>query len=255
MTSILSMLPKEFLGFWRAKLAAELAVDSLDFISRMAEADREGAVKYLSGAAGRYTKARASIGSEAHDLFERMIRGEDVGRQRSDLEPYRLHFAEFLATVQPELAGAEDIAWSDTHQYAGSFDVMMWVWLRQDDFGTLHVDRVNGVRTLIMGDWKTSKATYPDVALQLSAYEHADKIIHADGTESPMPEFGGSAVLHITADQWSFKPVRTDDAVFRVFLALREVFDWDRDLSKDVIGRPLASGGGGIVTGTQRRGK
>jgi len=255
-TSVIGMLPKEFLGFWRAKLAAELAVDSLDFIKDMADrGGREAAVDYLKGAAGRYTKARAGIGSEAHDIFERMIRGEHVGRQRSDLEPYRLNFQEFMDVVQPELAGAEDIAWSDTHGYAGSYDAMAWIWLALDANGTLRVDRENGTRTLVMCDWKTGANTYPDVALQLSAYENADRIIHADGTESPMPEFGGSAVLHITADQWTFKPINTGPEVFAVFLALRKVFEWDRNISKDVIGRPLAGSSDKLTTGTQRRGR
>jgi hypothetical protein len=33
------------------------------------------------------------------------------------------------------------------------------------------------------------------------------------------------------------------------------VFGWVREDSKDVIGKPLAKSAGGMVTGTQRRGK
>jgi hypothetical protein len=62
-------------------------------------------------------------------------------------------------------------------------------------------------------------------------------------------------VLHITPEQWVFKPVSTTDAVFDVFLALRTIFDWDREGSKEVFGRALARSTRGMVTGTQRRGK
>lgn len=260
-TSINGMLPKPFLAFWNAKMVAELAVDSLPFVEQMAQRDRQGAVDYLKGAARRYTKIRSDVGSAAHDLFERMIRGEGdytlrnarghfVVRVHPDMEPYRRGFAEFLDAVNPELVRAEDIAWSDTHEYAGSFDAILRVWV--DEFGNITPDR-SGTPVLLIVDWKTSKATYPEVALQMSAYANADKLIDANGDDVPMPEFDGAAVLHITPDEWAFKPVRIDREVFEIFLALRQVFDWDRTLSKEVLGKPLARSGGSLVTGTQRR--
>ncbi|MFF2406706.1 hypothetical protein [Streptomyces sp. NPDC058092] len=250
-TSVVGMLPKPFLTFWAAKMTAELAVDSIDFVSRMAEQDRDGAVDYLKGASRRYTKVRADVGSEAHDLFERMIRGERVAFVAPDLEPYRKHFAEFLEAVNPELVRAEDVAWSDAHEYAGSFDAILRVWLDED--GKPTPDR-SGTPHLLIVDWKTSKSTYPDVALQMSAYAHADRIIDAEGNEFAMPDLDGAAVLHITPDQWAFKPVRIDRDVFEVFLTLRRVFTWDRETSKTVIGRAIAKSTK-IVTGTQRRAK
>ncbi|MCX5153711.1 hypothetical protein OG914_06760 [Streptomyces sp. NBC_00291] len=247
------MLPKPFLAFWNARMVAELAVDSLPFVAQMAERDRQGAVDYLKGAARRYTQARANLGSDAHDLFERMIRGQHVGRVHPDLIPYRDNFADFLAVVNPELVRAEDVAWSDTHGYAGSFDAILHVWL--DEEGKPTADR-SGERHTLIADWKTSKATYPDVALQMSAYAHADRLISPDGTSEPMPDFDGAAVLHITDETWAFKPVRIDRAdVFATFLRLREIFTWDRDTSKTVIGRAIAQATDQLVTGTQRRAK
>ncbi|MFJ8386232.1 hypothetical protein ACIQ9Q_17240 [Streptomyces sp. NPDC094438] len=251
-TSVISMLPKPFLMYWAAKMTAELAVDSLAFVEQMAERDRAGAIDYLKGASRRYTKVRADVGSQAHDLFERMIRGEAIGKVHPDLKPYRKHFADFLDAVNPRLERAEDVAWSDTHEYAGSFDAVLTVWL--DDDGKPTPDR-SGTPHLLMVDWKTSKDTYPDVALQMSAYAHADRIIAPDGSSEPMPEFDGAAVLHITPDAWAFKPVRVDGDVFAFFLALRSVFTWDRQVSKEVIGRAIAKSEGQLTTGTQRRAK
>lgn len=248
-TSVVGMLPKPFLAFWQAKMVAELAVDSIEFIEQMAARDRDGAVTYLKGAANRYTKARSKVGSDAHDLFERMIRGQAIGRIHPDLIPYQRHFAMFLDAVQPELVRAEDVAWSDTHRYAGSFDAVLR--LRLDENGR---PDLQGEPALVMTDWKTSKATYPDVALQMSAYAHADFMIDPAGNRTPMPEFDGACVLHITNETWAFKPVRIDEAdVFAHFLSLRRTFDWVDRVSKTVLGDPIASLGT-LVTGTQRRG-
>lgn len=248
-TSIVGMLPKPFLVWWAARMAAETAVENLAAVTAIAKSDPTGAIDYLKNAHARYTKARAKVGSEAHDLFERMIRGEAIGRVHPDLEPYRVLFAEFLDVVRPVLVRAEDIAWSDTFEYAGSFDAILRVQLGVDG----KPDHVNGEWHTLIVDWKTSKSTYPDVALQMSAYAHADKIIAPDGTAEDMPEFDGAAVLHITPDAWEFLPVRIEGEVFEVFLTLRKVFKWDRDLSKRVIGRAIASGVRRLVTGTQRR--
>lgn len=239
-TSIVAMLPKPFLVYWAAKMAAEFATDNFEPIHAIVANDRQAAIDMIKGAHTRYTKSRSNLGTAAHDMFERLIRGEQVRRVGMDLEPYRRHFCEFLDACQPELISAEDVMWSDTHNYAGSSDAI------------LRVEDADGTPVIVMADWKTSKDTYPDVALQLSAYGHADRIINADGTSTPMPVIEAGAVLHVTAERWALKPVKIDAEVFDYFLALRRVFDWDREISKTVIGKPIASGGS-LVTGTERR--
>lgn len=251
-TSILDTLSKPSLPNWYARRTAELAVDSLGFVGEMADrGGREAAVQYLAGAARRYTRDRADIGSEAHDMFERMIRGQRVGYVSRDMEPFKRHFGEFLDTVQPELVRAEEVAWSDRHAYAGSFDATLR--LRLDDRGR---PDPQGDSALVIADWKTGRNIYPTVALQMSAYAHADVVVAPDGQRAPMPVYDGACVLHITADGWDFMPVRIDsEDVFSTFLHLRAVFDWEREISKTVIGDSIAGGDAGFVTGTQRRGK
>lgn len=255
-TSIISMAPKPWLAAWEARLAAERAVDNIDLVKAMAErTSRAAAVAFVKSAASEYNKSRRDLGSEVHDFFERIMRGEAVGKQRFDLEPYRVNFLEFLEVAQPEHVDAENIAWSDTYGYAGSFDESMILKISADETGKLFLDPAGGVPTLTLGDWKTGKKTYPEVALQLSAYEHADKVIRPDGTTYIIPVFGAAAVLHVTDTGWELKPVRTDQPVFDVFLALKTLFEWDRNLSKEVLGRPWASSEKGLITGTQRRGR
>lgn len=264
-TSVISMLPKQdFLAPWQAGMAADLAIDSFDYLKDMASRDRAGARRYIAGAARRYTEVRSKLGSRAHDIFERLMNGEEVSYVHPDIVNHVQHFREFLAAVNPELVRAEDVAWSYTHEYAGSFDAILRIWvkvdaagqpvLRKDGTFIITPDR-SGTPILVMVDYKTSKSTYSDVALQLAAYRFADVIIDPDGSETPMMKLDGAAVLHITDEQWAFKGVRADQAVFAAFLTLRKVFDWVRTDSKDVIGKALAASAGPMVTGTQRRGK
>lgn len=248
-TSIIDMAPKGFLPYWYAKMAAECALRDHDFIGSMIERDDEvAAVNHIKGAAQRYTNSRAKVGSEFHDLAERMIRGEHVARVKPDLEPYRRHFAAFLDAVQPELVSAEDVVWSDTHSYAGSSDAILDVKLNDD----LNPDPRGNALTL-MCDWKTSKDLHETVALQLAAYANADRLIGADGVSQPMPEIHGGAALHITPAGYEFRIIDISEAVFGAFLALRRVFTWEREDSRNVIGRAIASSSDQIITGTQRR--
>lgn len=252
-TSIISMLPKPFLQRWSANMAAELAVDSLGYLQDMAARDPEGAKRYIADASYRYTKARASLGSKAHDAFERLMSGEELDFVHPDIEPHVTYFREFLSAVNPELVRAEDVAWSYKHEYAGSFDAILRIWVRQTDKGVEVTPDRSGTPILVIVDYKTSKSTYPDVALQLAAYRHADVIIDPDGNETPMPEIHSAAVLHITEEGWSFKGVRADREVLDYFLTLKRVFAWDREVSRTVLGRALAGRQTRMTTGTQRR--
>lgn len=254
-TSIKDMVAKPYLTGWAAGMSADLALDSFEFLQDMAGRDKAGARQYIAGAARRYTNLRSDIGTRAHTQFELMARGlplTDDG-YHPDMTVYVAHYREFLQQVNPEFIRHEDVAWSDTHQYAGSFDVIMRIWA-DESTGKITPDR-SGTPQLLMADYKTSKSAYPDVALQLSAYAHADCIIDTEGARHPMPEFDGGAVLWITPGKWEFKPVRIDQEVFDHFLHLRETFRWDRVTSKTVLGKPVAGSAAKFVSGSERRAK
>jgi hypothetical protein len=223
-TSVVGMLPKDFLTFWAAKESAEAAVNNWDIVSKLCERDPQGAIDYLKSAHRRKTKAASDLGSTAHDYFERLARGDSVPLRQvhADVKPHVQYFKEFLDEVQPEFLHLEETVWSDSHLYAGSFDA---------------IARVDG--EVVVLDWKTSKAVYDSVALQLSAYRYADRIILAETGESiDVPEMTGGAVLHVRPEGWSFVPVACDD--------------WEREGKKGVVGRAIAKGGE-TETGTQRR--
>ena len=141
-TSVLNNLPKPFLAFWRAKVVAESAFDGFgalaDFVRR---GDRDAATDWLKRAPGRSTGNSAQIGTDVHDLCERIARGEDIGPIHPDLQPYIDGFNSFIEEFSPEFLFLEETVWSEKHGYAGSFDA---------------IAVIDG-KTLII-DWKTTKS-------------------------------------------------------------------------------------------------
>lgn len=237
-TSVVGMLPKEFLRYWAAKMVAEEAVADPGTLVNMVLRDPSAAVDHLKKAPDRTTRKAADIGTAAHDLFEKLARNESVGRVHPDLEPFVRHFSDFLDVAQPEYHFMEETVWSDKHGYAGSFDA----------FATIRGERV----------WIDNKTTrsgiHEEVGIQLAAYRFADSIIRADGGRVPMPEADGGAVLHIRPEGWKLVPVRCDEAMFDVFLHLREVFRYEKEIKGTIVGREIFSGPAeGFESGPKRR--
>jgi hypothetical protein len=223
-TSVVDMLPKQFLKFWAAKLVAETAVDNVGtVVQMMLDGGRDGAIDWLKRAPMRNTGAAADIGSEAHEVFEKMARGHNVGRVHPDMAPFRDHYAEFLDKFQPEFLYLEETVWSDTHGYAGSFDA---------------IAKIEG-EVVVLDNKTTRSGVHAEVALQLSAYRYADYILGETGDQLPMPNIEGGAVVHVRPEGWQLVPVRCDEDIHRYFTSLIPVFEWDKEVSKTVLGKPI----------------
>lgn len=226
-TSVVGMLPKGFLGPWNAKLVAETAVENLGEVVGIAMRDRQAAIDFLKGAPRRFTSKAADVGTDAHDIFEKMAGGASPGRLHPELKVYADHFGEFLDEFQPEFLHLEQTVWSDTHSYAGSFDAVM---------------KIGG--EVVGADWKTTRSgVHAEVAIQLSAYRYADYILNPEGGEDlEIPAWDGGAVLHVRPEGWKLVPVKCDEEIFEYFLKLRAIFDWDKDVRGTVIGDPINTG-------------
>lgn len=226
-TSILNMLPKGFLKFWASKSAAQYAVDNLGAVVSLAMNDPSAAVDLIKRAPDRDTAQAAEAGTDVHDLFERMARGETLGRVHPQLQPYVEIFRGFEQQFKPEFLFLEETIWSETHGYAGSFD-----WLARV------TDPATGEQMTALGDWKTTRSgVHEEVALQITAYAKADYIIRPDGGKVPIPQIDGGLVVHARPEGGQVVPARIGDDLFDVFLALRQVWEYDREGKKTVLGR------------------
>jgi hypothetical protein len=85
-------------------------------------------------------------------------------------------------------------------------------------------------------DWKTTRSgIHAEVGIQLAAYRYSDNIIRQDGTRVPTPEADGGMVVHVRPEGLKLVEVQADEECFEVFKALRQVFDYDKGLSKQIV--------------------
>jgi len=225
-TSILNMLPKEFLKFWAAKMSAEFAVDMTpEWIGLVMKGERQAAVDIIKKAHMRNTGNAADMGTAAHDVFEKMSRDQKVGRVSPGLKPFVTHYQRFLDKFQPEFLHLEETVWQRSVGYAGSFDA---------------IAIIEG-ETVILDNKTTRSGVHDEVCLQLNAYGGADALVDPDtGEETPLPDITGAAVVHMRPDEWGFYPVAYDpDKFIPVLGALKVVWDWEKNLRKGAIGRPI----------------
>lgn len=218
-------VPKPALINWAKKFTAEYAVEHVEALKVLVKDDPKGAVDWLKNAAYRDRDQKADLGTQVHNAVEAYILGKPYPKWPKTIEPRMLGFVQFLEDYEPVFQMTEASVYNRTQRYAGTLD------------GIAEFDR----RRLIL-DMKSGKAIYPEVALQLSAYAHAEFIGMPDGSEAPLPALDGAAALHLPAEGgYQFLDVRAIDAdVFNAFLFVREVFKWQQQTSKSVILGPLS---------------
>ena len=182
-------------------------------------------VDWLKGAPYRESVRKRDIGSAVHEHIEARIVGKPIPEPEPEVAPFMAQFGRFEADWSPRWSMSEATVYSDTESYAGTLDF---------------VAELGNRPVVIIGDTKTGKAIYPEVALQLAAYARADYVGLPDGTTAPLPRFDAAIALHLTPDDYEVIPVRIDDDVYRAFLYCREVFRWVEETAKTVFGVPVA---------------
>lgn len=226
-TTILNAIGKPFLVGWAAKAVAEYAVRNRSKLDALLEpdslgtVDEQAAVDWLKGSPYRDAQRAANIGTDIHKAIEAYVLGKPFPKWDILVAPHMQAFEKFLGAYEPdfEFGMAEEEVYNRSQRYAGSLDAI----------GT-----IDGRKLLF--DWKSGKAVYPEVALQLAAYRFAEFIGGADGSEIPMPEVDGAVCLHVprTGEPYLHE-VDVSDEVFRAFKYVRETYRWSQVTSKTVL--------------------
>lgn len=248
-TIIKAGIPAPALAGWQARTIAEYAVANHRTIAAMLEAVRlrrtddgatfvvsdpdavTAAVDWLKGSPWRESTRKMELGSAIHREAEALQL--DIPRPEPPLTvaAYVQSFRNFLDDFSPTVEMTEATVYSPKESYAGTLDAIMSI-----------ADR----RLLI--DFKSGKDIYPDVALQLAAYAHAEYVLLDDGRSVPMLPVDGAAALHLRPFDpalddrgYSLIPVSVGQDVWDAFRYAREVMRWAEDISPRVLSQPLGT--------------
>ena len=214
-TAIGEGIPKPQLNKWFVRNMAETAAK---FRETLANMDEEEAKEWLLAYRSPSDGSAAILGSSIHGIIEKIAKNEPHKEPTEEEAPFVEAFMKFLKKHKPTVIEAEATVFSHEYGYAGTMDAMM---------------EING--DVYVVDTKTGKGVWPEAALQLAAYRHADFFGRPDGTEDPIPPCSGGLVLHLRPTGYKVIPVDTGPEVFDTFLSALDVFRWTNIDSDHVI--------------------
>ena len=248
-TSVVNMLPKDFLKFWAAKVTAEAAVDNIaETIGLVAKGQRESAIDLLKRSHMRNLDTASVKGTEVHAMTEDVDNlGGIPARIHRDLLPYARGYLAFREETEAEIVEVETSIWSTEHNYSGTLDRSLRI--PESAFANMEAPPswYEGPELPILGDVKTTRSgVHAEVAIQLSAYRSADQkmvLNAAEGTFHPEvwePHSMTGLVIHLRPDSWKLVPVAIGPDVFEIFVNLLSVFRWEKELKDEVLYPPIA---------------
>lgn len=201
---------------WAARLAADYAIENWEALGAASLYERRELIRYEHD---RVREKASDLGTKVHNVIDDWAQGRPHTPAK-ETKPFLNNFISFMFEKHPRFIENEVTVWSRKHQYAGTFD-----WVAEID------------GEILLGDTKSGKSVHEEVGLQLAALANADFIIRDDGTEEPMPEVDGLAVLHVRPRGHKLFRVHKEAESFRAFLACRELYSWLHETSEHVLER------------------
>jgi hypothetical protein len=199
-TTVIKKAMPAYLVPWAAKLTATYAVDNLASWQGL---ERQAAIDLLKGTPDRTRDAAGDKGSIVHRAMESYSQGitpDEV--YDAAVLPYIQAALAFLTEWQPRFVWVEASVFHPDLGYAGTLDF---------------IAELPGLG-LVIGDYKTGKGIYPEVAAQLAAYRYASHAVGPNHERLGIPKVAGGVVVHLRGDgTYELRPVRCAEAEFEVF--------------------------------------
>lgn len=189
--------------------------------------------------ANKVLETRQAIGVHVHKLIELYLKDKDynLGGFELEIQEGLCKFYEFRQAASLKPDGLEQRLWSNTHGYAGTADfvgnyqsppqIKTPKGLKNNPFLVRGHEPKFKKSAYVIGDWKTSKAFYPSMWLQVSAYAMAFKEltgIQVDGAVIVRIRDGKLKVMEKT---WDELPLQ-----FEAYKHALELYKWQHKLGK-----------------------
>lgn len=248
-TTALQAISKAALIPWAANLAAQAAMAELPRLvaatitapcGKHATDDRCGNCHYCVQrwvAHRHYAESQRGRerGSAIHKVQEWWAtHGDHIGSE-PEYEPWVKAFRRFTDTYRPEVFLTETTVLNREHTYAGTLDLGIGIKAGTSRESEELCSRFNLDMVRLLVDTKTTRKTearfFPEWALQLAGYRHAEKVMLPDGEEHPIPDVDGTAILLLRADgEFTLRPVVADEMSFAAFLCALNLYRWLVDM-------------------------
>lgn len=195
-------LPKKALVYWAARSVAEFVADNTEQMRESFEwMDRAQLVAMLKETPWSQRDRAAVKGTDVHALAEKLLADEEV-EVPEHLAGYVESCVAFLDTWRVRPLVVERPVAHRAHWWAGKPDL---------------IGECPDGRTGLF-DWKTTASgIYPETALQLAAYSHAEFYTTDGEDELELPPIDFCAAVHLREDGYDVIPVKGDDEAYKVF--------------------------------------
>lgn len=217
-TSITGIIDKPALKYWAVNMGIEylkenlkpgVALDEIEISTLLAET-KSAHTKRLSKA--------GDIGTQIHEWLEKYVKAR-INKKPVPKRPINKEmqkaisgFFEWAKENKVKLIASEQKIYSKKFHYAGTFDLLA---------------SVNGKKTIV--DFKTSKAIYPEMFLQASAY------LQAKEEELGEQIDGGVIILRLSKESKEITPFEVQsvdrkevDNLIKVFISCLNIYTWQR---------------------------
>ena len=208
-TTVLGIVDKPLLIPWATKKCAEYVAAHWEAGKAYDQPTIDATLKAAKNRHKWLKDEAADLGTKAHDLVERISKGQDVQTDGMDeriqnaVKAYREWWAE--QTLVPVVT--ERRVASSAHGYAGTLDGVF-----EDPHGRL-----------LLVDYKTSNAVYETYLLQVAAYAYGY-------AEQEGAEIDGAVIVRIgkAAGPPEIRPITRDELpeMFDAFLAALKLWRW-----------------------------
>lgn len=206
-TLISEGVPKPALIKWAAKSVATYVADATpDALATLRDLGRDGMIDALKGVPYSQSSAAAVKGTDVHTLAEQLANGAEV-EVPEHLAGYVESCVKFLDDYEVAPIATEAVVCNRRWRYAGTADL----------FATISI---GGAKEQTVLDWKTgASGVWPEAALQLSAYRHAEVYVDKDGTEQSIADLGLTAAyaVWLRSDGYDLIPLDTSEDTFKTF--------------------------------------
>lgn len=181
-------LPMPGLPRWSARAVAEYVADHPEQVESLRGMGHGSLVGALAQVPWTQRDRAGVRGTDVHALAARITAGEEV-EVPGHLTGYVSSYLRWLDEWQPTPVLTEVTVGHRAHWWAGTAD------------GIVEMDS-----RVWLVDIKTGKDVYPNHALQVAAYAHAEFAV-VDGVETALPTIDRLAVIHVREDGYAVVPV------------------------------------------------